>query len=172
MIWVSREEMRKSTWCGVAWHDRMWHHVTWYDVTWCGIVWHGMVWHGMVWHDGVSFIYLCIVHSMVHSRAVLSRHQISCTSISGDCPLLSFSRVCFIQMAEIPNTHIHVHHTQAYKTPYPGTPMIYFSHDIAWHGMTWHDMAWHEFAGENRKDSTLSVIFSEWLLNSMEMLSN
>ncbi len=49
-------------------------------------------------------------------------------------------------------------------------------HGVAWHGImgcdiSWHGMAWIEFAVENRKTSTLPVIFSEWSLNSMEMLS-
>ncbi len=44
-------------------------------------------------------------------------------------------------------------------------------HDVVWHGIAWHvmmwcDMMWHvmtwpEFEGENRKASSLPVIFSE-----------
>ncbi len=92
----------------------------------------------------------------------------------------------FIPFHPFLNISLHVvhtvYHTQAYKTSYPVIPMIHYGygmawHDMAWHIMTWHNMIWydmtwndnmsrHEYAGENRKTYTLSVIFSEWSLNS------
>ncbi len=106
----------------------------------------------MAWYHRVSLGCLCMVH-----RIVLGRHWINCMSISGDNPILSFPIIFVTQMAEILNTHIHVHHSQAYKTTYPA---------CQWYtmGMSWHGMARHEYAGENRKSSTRPVILSEWAI--------
>ncbi len=84
--------------CYMTWHDMTWHDMTWHGMAWHGKVWYGKAWHDMTWHHGVSSVCLCTVHSIVHSKTMLDRHLICCTSISGSYPLLSSSRVVFTQM--------------------------------------------------------------------------
>ncbi len=37
--------------------------------------------------------------------------------------------------------------------------------------MAWHGMTQQEFAGENKEAPTLPVVFSEWSIDSVEILS-
>ncbi len=86
-------------------HRHIKHHTQAYQWYTMGMAWHDMSWqdmarHDMAWHHGVSSTCLCMVHSIVHSRAVLGTHQRNCMSMSGNYPLLSFSRIFFTLMSE------------------------------------------------------------------------
>lgn len=72
----------------------------------------------------VSLVHLSMVHNIVHNLLVLNRHWIHSMGVSGDYPLLYFSRVFFSHIAQTPDTHVHVHHTLVYMTPCTNIPRI------------------------------------------------
>ncbi len=53
-----------------------------------------------------------------------------------------------------------------------GIPWCDITCDKAWCDVTWHGMTQQEFAGENKEaPPTLPVVFSEWSIDSVEILS-
>ncbi len=57
--------------------------------------------------------------------SIACRYWIRHIHVSGDFPLLSFSKVFFTQLAETQNTHVHVLATHVDNTPYTDVPMIH-----------------------------------------------